>query len=99
MPSHASSARRSGSIVLEFRVHAARDRALNARFRALHHRLQAAIANAFAHTSARISADELARIALVVSDGFALQRAVDPDGYPISLYESAAAALMKGFRT
>jgi AcrR family transcriptional regulator len=84
-------------LVLEFRVHVARDRALNARFRSLHTRMRHLIASAFGgsdHPS--LPPDDLARIAMVFTDGFALERAVDPDAMSGSFYETAAAALLKG---
>jgi AcrR family transcriptional regulator len=87
-------------LVLEFRIHAARDRTLNARFRALHEKLRDAIATALAsdHSARGPSPDDVARIAMALTDGFALERAVDPDGFPTDLYEAAASAVVKGLR-
>jgi AcrR family transcriptional regulator len=85
-------------LVYEFRVHAARDRALNACYRALHARLRSAIAEAFASVAkpTRMSVDDLARIAMAMSNGFALERCVEGDAFPDSLYERSAVALAEG---
>jgi AcrR family transcriptional regulator len=85
-------------LVLEFRVHAARDRALNAKFRALHARMRDAIAAAYAGVPAIVPPDDLARIAMALTEGVALERAVDPDGFSAELFVRVADALTKGLR-
>ena len=83
-------------LVLEFRVHAARDRALNQRFSALDKRLRASIAAAMKDVAPGTSADDLARLAMALSSGFALERAAHGDASANTLYERAALALVRG---
>lgn len=69
-------------LVLEFRVAAARDRALNARYRALHQRLvdgvaeRVAMGAAAAGASLREPAAQIARAGLAFANGLLLERAV-----------------------
>ncbi len=69
-------------LVLEFRVAAARDRALNARYRVLHQRLvdgvaeRVAMGAAAAGTSLREPAAQIARVGLAFANGLLLERAV-----------------------
>jgi AcrR family transcriptional regulator len=87
-------------LVLEFRVHAARDRALNARFRAINAKLREAIAEVIAQSVPKEqSPEDLARVAMALTDGFALDRTVDGNASLESLYETAAAALVRGFQS
>ncbi|MBS2017102.1 MAG: TetR/AcrR family transcriptional regulator [Deltaproteobacteria bacterium] len=84
-------------LVVEFRVHVARDRALNARFRALNELLVANV-SALA-TKAGVApgvAADLARAAVALANGFALERWADPRSFPDSLLEHAAQALVRG---
>jgi AcrR family transcriptional regulator len=81
-------------LVLEFRVHAARDRGLSSLYCVLHSRLRVAIARAFHHAELAIDPADLARLTIVLADGFTLERAVDPDAFPAKLYELAASALL-----
>lgn len=69
-------------LVLEFRVAAARDRALNARYRALHQRLvngvaeRVAMGAAAAGTTLREPVAQVARVGLAFANGLLLERAV-----------------------
>jgi AcrR family transcriptional regulator len=73
-----------GLLVIEFRVHAARDPELTARYGVVHSRTLAALASAIAAAAARSGArlrfapDRTAEIALALAAGMTLEQAVDP---------------------
>jgi AcrR family transcriptional regulator len=86
-------------LVIEFRVHAARDRALNARYAELHERVVAGLVANIADSlppdvaTPKARMEHLARAALALSTGAALARAVGPDAFDDDLYEEASFAL------
>jgi AcrR family transcriptional regulator len=89
-------------LVIEFRVHAARDAELNARYAALHERAVRSMAANIAagRPAARPSPErliQLARAALASSSGAALARAAEGDAFSDELYEDIAIALSTYF--
>lgn len=90
--------RRSGSdsawglVILEFRIHAARDAEAGAAYRELHDELRATIAAAVRDRPPAQSL-ALARAALSIGNGMALERLADPDYDYAALYAETAAAL------
>ncbi len=89
-------------LIVEFRVHAARVPALNRRYRAIHARLLAALADAFAHAAREaraafvVSAEQAARTLVALGTGALLERAADADAFPDALLETAMEALHDG---
>jgi AcrR family transcriptional regulator len=90
-------------LVIEFRVHAARDEALNRRYAELHERaIEGLVTNILASlpegaAPAPDRIERLARAALAVSTGAALARAVGPRQFDDDLYEEASLALSAQF--
>jgi AcrR family transcriptional regulator len=86
-------------LVIEFRVHAARQPELAGRFSELHDRLVQATADALGRSLAgRASADagqveEFARVALAMGPGAALARAAEGDAFSDRLMEEATVAV------
>ena len=89
-------------VVIEFRVHAARDPELNARYAALHARHVQALAEAMAHDLGRAAqsaaeppVDE-ARMALALGSGLVLERWAMGDEAIGDLPERAASTMRRG---
>lgn len=88
---------------LEFRLHAARNPALNRRYAALHAKLRQAIAALIeaerreAGTKLSISAEDVARSALALGTGLVLERCAEGAGFPRHLTEIASRAMVNGF--
>ena len=80
-------------LVIEFRVHAARDPELNRRYTELHERHIAAFARYVARHVDEDVANAFARAALSMGTGFALARAAEGDGFPDALFEEVALAV------
>jgi AcrR family transcriptional regulator len=80
-----------GLLVIEFRVHAARDPALNLRYASLHERTVAGVARVVAmiyeHAADTppLPPADVARLLLTVSSGARLEQAIDADLLPVSL--------------
>lgn len=89
-------------LVIEFRVHAARDPVLARRFGELNARFRAAMAFVIAEitkaspTAPRVEPEDLARCTMALASGIALERAVDGDAFAESLAEDLGASLMRG---
>lgn len=83
-----------GLVILEFRVHAARDAAVGARYRALHDTLRAAVAATIRDRPPAQTA-ALARAALSIGNGMALEQLADPDYDYAALYAETSAALAR----
>jgi AcrR family transcriptional regulator len=87
-------------LVLEFRCHAARAPELNRKFARTHTRLRDGMARVLVGRLGlppRVASD-LARVSFALSNGFALERAVDGDAFPVSLYQRAATAMVAELR-
>lgn len=90
--------------VIEFRVHAARDPALNRRYAALHAKTRSAIATLITREAAEVgeaapaSVDDVARAALALGIGAVLERAVEREAFPPDLNERVHRALARGLR-
>jgi AcrR family transcriptional regulator len=90
-------------LVIEFRVHAARDSRLAARYAELHERALAALAENIAESLPdELASDpqrvrELARAALAMSAGGALARAAEGEDFGDQLYEDITLALSAYF--
>ena len=92
---HAASVDRAepewGLLVIEFRIHAARDRELGRRYAAAHERTLAGIERAIAGTYERageappLPPAELARLVVAVGTGARLEQAADPDSSAVTL--------------
>ena len=80
-------------LVIEFRVHAARDPELNRRYTELHERHVAAFAAYVAHHVDEAGGRAFARAALSMGTVFALGRAAEGDGFPDALFEELAVAI------
>ncbi|HMJ15984.1 MAG TPA: helix-turn-helix domain-containing protein [Polyangiaceae bacterium] len=86
-------------LVIEFRVAAARDPALNARYSALHERMVAAVADAAERDAAAkqmalaVPAKDAARLGLSLASGMFLERAVSGAAFPEALAERGDAVL------
>src|SRR5687768_1834518 len=89
-------------VVIEFRVHAARDPALNARYAALHARHVKVFAEAMAHDLGRTDQSvaeppvDAARMALALGSGLVLERWAMGDEAIGDLPERAAATMRRG---
>lgn len=93
-------------VVIEFRVHAARDPELNARYAALHSRHVQAVAEAMAQQLARAGRSasappveqsmDQARMALALGSGLVLERWALGDEAIGDLFERAAATISRG---
>jgi AcrR family transcriptional regulator len=87
---HAASRNRAeldwGLLLIEFRVHAARDTELNARYAAAHARTRRALAGVItalyqcAGQLPPLPPDQMARMILAIEAGIRLEQATDPDG-------------------
>lgn len=90
--------------LIEFRVHAARDAALNRRYAAAHGRLLGAIAVIIERewrengTTPPLPALDIARTAVAMGTGAVLERAADAAGFPKHLTETMQRALVRGLR-
>ena len=84
-------------LVIEFRVHAARDPALAARFAALHGRLLAAVVGSMSRSlgvpAGTPEVTDLARVLLAVGPGGALARAAEGEAFRDELMEETNVAL------
>ena len=91
-------------LLIEFRLHAARNAALNRRYAALHARLRRAIAAMIERETREvgeqmpIDAEDVARAALALGTGAVLERAVEGDAFPPHLSERMNRALVEGLR-
>jgi len=87
-------------LLIEFRLVAARDRQLNARYAALHastiDRLTDAISDALAggDVVAALPPRRLAELTLALGSGAVLEQAADPDALPTTVLESLVARLV-----
>ncbi len=90
--------------LIEFRVHAARDAALNRRYAATHARLLDAIAAMIEREwqetgdAPPMPAADIARAAVAMGTGAVLERAADATGFPKHLTETMQRALVRGLR-
>ncbi|MDP2711875.1 MAG: TetR/AcrR family transcriptional regulator [Solirubrobacteraceae bacterium] len=82
---------------IEFWVHAAREPALLDAFSERYRRLRASLAELAPHDSA-LGAERWALVTLALSNGFALERLIDPDGVPGDLMADVQARLLAGIR-
>jgi AcrR family transcriptional regulator len=86
-----------GLLVIEFRVHAARDASLNRRYTTLHERTVRGVARIVAAIYERtgdampMPADDLARLLLATSVGARLEQAANSDARPMTLVAELAA--------
>jgi AcrR family transcriptional regulator len=80
-------------LVIEFRVHAARDPELNRRYAELHERNIRAFAGLVAGRVGEEDAVTFARAAVSMGSGFALARAAEGAAYPDDLFEELAVAV------
>jgi AcrR family transcriptional regulator len=84
-------------LVIEFRVHAARDQALAARFAELHRRLLRAVVGFITQSlglpAATPEVEDLARVLLAVGPGGALARAAEGEAFRDELLEETNVAL------
>jgi AcrR family transcriptional regulator len=91
--------------LIEFRVHAARDAALNRRYAAAHTRFLDAIAAMIereweeAGEAPPVAAADIARAAVAMGTGAVLERAADAAGFPKHLTETMQRALVRGLRS
>jgi AcrR family transcriptional regulator len=83
-----------GLLLIEFRVHAARDPALNARYATAHARTLQALADLIGALYERAGQppprppDQMARLILTIEAGIRLEQAADPEGFaPAAAYE------------
>jgi AcrR family transcriptional regulator len=89
-------------VVIEFRVHAARDPELNARYAALHARHLQALAEVVAHDPGRagrpasVPPMDEARMALAMGSGLVLERLAMGDEAMGDLFERAASTIRRG---
>lgn len=87
-------------LVIEFRVHAARDPELNAKYAAVHARLREAVAQAYRRSVERVggrsalSPDDVARVGIAAATGLVLEHEAEGHGFSEALYEWSAAALI-----
>lgn len=92
-------------LLVEFRVHAARDAVLNRRFGALHAKLRDALAATIAREAAEngetlpIPAVSIARAALALANGSVLERVAEGGTFPADLTRTLNRALLRGLRT
>jgi len=92
-------------LVIEFRVAAARDPQLNARYAALHERVLRGVAAAVERAAAALPAElaasplELARIGMALANGMLLEHVADPAAASEALAMRANAALFDAFAT
>jgi AcrR family transcriptional regulator len=92
-------------LLIEFRLHAARDPAVNRRYAALHGKLRdamAAIITAEAEENGEVlpvPAADIARAALALGTGAVLERAAEGDAFPADLTETMNHALARGLRS
>jgi AcrR family transcriptional regulator len=90
---------------LEFRLHAARDPAVNRRYGVVHGRLRRAVAALIERQAAEagetlpLPVEDVARGALALGTGAVLERAVDGDAFPADLSERMNRAIVKGLRS
>jgi AcrR family transcriptional regulator len=89
-------------VVLEFRVHAARDPALNARFAAVYEKLRGGLTEIIGGLLARagverprIPADALARVILALANGGLLEQFIDGDAFPQTAFEEVSLAVFR----
>ena len=79
---------------IEFWVHAARDPALLDAFSERYRRLRASLAE-LAPNDSPLDASRWALVTLALSNGFALERLIDPDGVPNDLMADVQARLLE----
>jgi AcrR family transcriptional regulator len=80
---------------IEFWVHAAREPAVMEAFAERYRRLRASLAE-LAPADSPIDPQRWALVTLALSNGFALERLIDPDGVPDDLMAEAQARLLAG---
>jgi AcrR family transcriptional regulator len=80
---------------IEFWVHAAREPAVMEAFAERYRRLRASLAE-LAPADSPIDPQRWALVTLALSNGFALERLIDPDGVPDDLMAEAQAQLLAG---
>ncbi len=92
-------------LLVEFRVHAARDAALNRRYGALHAKLRDGLATTIAREAEEngetlpIPAVSIARAALALANGSVLERVAEGSAFPADLTHTLNRALLRGLRT
>jgi AcrR family transcriptional regulator len=92
-------------LLIEFRLHAARDQAVNRRYAALHGKLRDAMATFIAAEAEEngevlpVSPADVARAALAMGTGAVLERAAEGDAFPTDLNQTMTHALLRGLRS
>jgi AcrR family transcriptional regulator len=91
-------------LLIEFRLHAARDPAVNRRYATLHGKLRDAMAAIIAAEAEEngevlpVPAADIARAALAMGTGAVLERAAEGDAFPADLTETMHRALARALR-
>lgn len=91
-------------LLIEFRLHAARDQAVNRRYAALHGKLRDAVAAIIAAEADEsgealpVPAADIARAALAMGTGAVLERAAEGNAFPAHLTETMQRAMVRGLR-
>jgi AcrR family transcriptional regulator len=91
-------------LLIEFRLHAAREPAVNRRYAALHGKLRAAMAAMIAAEADEsgealpVAATDVARAALVMGTGAVLERAAEGAAFPADFTQTMTRALVRGLR-
>jgi AcrR family transcriptional regulator len=89
-----------GLLVIEFRVHAARDRSLNRRYAAAHARTVAGMERVITRLYERtgepppLAPPQLAQLLVAFGAGARLEQAVDPDSLPATLFAALLARVI-----
>lgn len=89
-------------LLIEFRLHAARDAALNRRYAALHGQLRRTMATMITREAAEvgeplaIDPEDIARAALALGTGTVLERAAEGEPFPADFSERMHRALARG---
>jgi AcrR family transcriptional regulator len=89
-----------GLVVIEFRVHAARDRSLNRRYAAAHERTLAGMQQVITSLYERadepppLPAPQLAQLLVALGAGARLEQAVDPESLPATLFAGLFARVL-----
>ena len=79
---------------MEFRIHAARDPALNARYAALHERTVAGVARTLERVLGAAADPGVARMVLAIGTGTTLEHVTDPDRITAENVARVVAALV-----
>lgn len=89
-------------LVLEFRIHAAREAELRQRYSAMHRRTLDGLTAIFEHVASasgqvpRFSAHDLARLVVAIDNGYALEESIDRDGWSTAPGGAALEGLFNG---